>query len=116
MAKKIRPDTLSGITRKVTTPCGNFYVTLNKDNEGNLLEVKTQMGKSGSCVRGLFEVNSILISVILQSGVEKEQLEKIFKRYLSGVNCGNDFVVKGEKYHSCMDYMARAILAEIVGE
>jgi hypothetical protein len=75
-----------------------------------------QLGKSGNCVRNLLEVNGILLSIILQLGVEKEEVVNTIKKYFIGVNCGETFYVKSEKYQSCSDYVGQMILKELEKE
>jgi len=44
-----RPEVILGTTTKVTTGCGNLYVTINHGQDGEFFEVFTQMGKAGGC-------------------------------------------------------------------
>lgn len=115
MAAKIRPDCLNGTTTKIKTNCGNFYLTMNL-NEDELYEVKMDMGKSGNCQKGMLSAMSILYSILLQLGVEKEVLVKTIKRHLLGVNCGNDFYTDKKRHLSCLDWAAKQILKELKAE
>ena len=112
---KARPDCLTGKTHKIKTNCGNFYLTLNL-NEDELYEVKMDMGKSGNCVKGMLSAISILYSILLQVGAEKEVLIKTIKRHLLGVNCGESFFHQGKNHKSCLDWAAKEILKELKAE
>ena len=115
MVAKIRPDTLSGSTTKIKTNCGNFYLTMNL-NEGELYEVKMDMGKSGNCAKGMLSAISILYSILLQLGATKEILVKTIKRHLLGVSCGQDFYHDKKRHLSCLDWAAKQILKELKEE
>jgi len=115
MTAKKRPDTLAGRTHKIKTNCGNFYLTLNT-NEDELYEVKMDMGKSGNCVKGMLSAISILYSVLLQLGATKEILVKTIKRHLLGVSCGEIFYHSGKPHKSCLDWAAKEILKELKAE
>ncbi len=107
---KDRPKTLPGTTDAISTPCGKLYLTLNHDEEGNLMEIIMRIGKSGNCVRIAFEVIAIAFSVLLQSGVGKDRLREIIKKHFKGVNCGQIIKDEGEEYTGCIDYVACKIL------
>jgi ribonucleoside-diphosphate reductase alpha chain len=71
---KSRPSTprgykLIGSTYKVNTPQGKAYVTLNRDNEGNPVEVFMNVGKAGSDVAALSEALGRSLSGWLQASV-----------------------------------------------
>ena len=78
-----RPKTMVGVTEKVATGHGNFYVTMNCDNNGRLREVISNMGKSGACNNASLEVVSRIMSLALQYNVPEEELIN----QLSGITC-----------------------------
>ena len=112
---KRRPDVLEGMTYKVTTDCGNFFLTINKAND-DLFEVRMEMGKSGNCVRGFLHLTSILISEKIQSSDDAKDLKKFLSRHLNEFSCGCPFTWRGGSYKSCVDYAAKKILEAIKEE
>lgn len=108
----IRPDVLDGRTPKLTTPCGSLFVNLNHcDNK--LREVQITLGKSGSCQNLLFRTISLLISVLLQSNVSRENIVKALSHQMEG-SCGNGRIYcDGMQYHSCVDFVLRSIVEEM---
>ena len=111
MDKFKRPECLSGRTSMAKTPCGSFFLTLNECGN-QLCEVRMLIGKSGNCVRVLFETIAILISVMLQENISKEKITKTLLNQLEA-NCGNTIWVEGERYHSCIDYAVTKIIEDI---
>jgi len=99
-----RNDVIWGATRKMTTGCGNLYVTINEDKDG-LFEVFATMGKSGGCAASQTEAVSRLISLGLRSGIDREQII----RQIKGVRCPNQAWEKGGRIYSCADAIAKAI-------
>ena len=111
MAKK-RPIELNGKTIKAKTECGAFYATLNF-NEGELYEIRTELGKSGNCVKNMLHLISILYSIILQSEMEQTEKKDSIKKHCLGVSCGFPFEFQNKKYLSCLDFLGQIILKEL---
>ena len=106
-----RPEVLEGYTQKLETPCGDLYLTLN-ELERKLYEVRVTMGKSGTCMNIMQQTIALLLSVMLQSGISKEKIHKVLLNQFEG-NCGNGTFYKGERYHSCIDFMIKRILEDL---
>ena len=102
---KPRPEVTVGTTTKITTGCGNLYVTVNQDGEGNFVEVFTQMGKAGGCAASQLEAIGRLISLALRGGIEP----KIIIEQLKGIRCPSPSWANGKKIFSCADAISRVL-------
>lgn len=102
---KSRPEVIFGTTTKVTTGCGNLYVTVNQDEDGNFFEVFTQMGKAGGCAGSQLEAVGRLVSLALRGGIET----KVICEQLNGIRCPSPSWDKGKKIFSCADAIARVL-------
>jgi ribonucleoside-diphosphate reductase alpha chain len=72
-----RQKIIQGVTSKISTGCGNFYLTINEDDDGPV-EVFAHLGKTGGCASAQTEAISRLISIALRSGIGmKEIIEQI---------------------------------------
>jgi len=67
--KKSRPAVLKGTTRKMTSPLGDVYVTINEDEGNQPFEVFAALGKAGSVAMADVEAIGRLISLALRSGI-----------------------------------------------
>ena len=100
-----RPKRLYGITEKVSTGCGNLYVTVNTDGK-RILEVITNNGKASGCdIQS--QANSRNISIMYRSGLPTELVIKQSK----GLRCPS--ALKNDKAEglSCPDIMARVVMS-----
>jgi ribonucleoside-diphosphate reductase alpha chain len=102
---KARQDVIHGSTRKIRTGCGNLYVTVNEDEDGNLFEIFNQIGKAGGCAASQSEAIGRLVSLALRSGVEPEDII----RQLKGISCHAPVWYREGKILSCSDAVAKAI-------
>lgn len=100
-----RPEAMVGVTSKVTTGCGNLYVTINADENNEPFELFTQMGKAGGCAASQLEAIGRLASLALRSGVEtKEIMEQ-----LHGIRCPVPAWNKGRRVLSCADAISQVL-------
>ena len=102
---KPRPEVIIGTTTKVTTGCGNLYITINQDDDGNFFEVFTQMGKAGGCAASQLEAVGRLVSLALRGGIDT----KVIVEQLKGIRCPSPSWDKGKKIFSCADAIARVL-------
>jgi len=102
---KPRPEVIMGTTTKVTTGCGNLYITINQAESGDFFEVFTQMGKAGGCAGSQLEAVGRLISLALRGGVDI----KVVTEQLKGIRCPSPSWVNGKKIFSCADAVARVL-------
>ncbi len=110
-----RPDTLRGVTRKMMSPLGTLYVTINEDEKGRPFEVFTTLGKAGGAAMADAEAISRLISLALRSGVPLTTISK----QIRGISCDRAVGFGAKKILSMPDAVAQAIeeyLAEKEGE
>lgn len=56
-------------TRKLSTGCGNIYLTMNKDDDGNIIQTFVDRGSRGTCMSNQIAV-SRLISLALRGGID----------------------------------------------
>lgn len=102
---KKRPELIKGTTRLMKTGCGNLYVTINEDENGNLFELFTQMGKAGGCASSQAEAIGRLVSLALRGNIEPIEIEK----QLRGISCHSPSWAAGGKIASCSDAISKAI-------
>jgi len=101
-----RPSVISGKTIRMSTGCGNLYVTVNEDENGPF-EVFTQMGKSGGCAASQSEAVSRLISLALRSGIDPQ----VIIQQLQGIRCPSPRFQKEGVVLSCADAVSKALHA-----
>ncbi|HID71837.1 MAG TPA: vitamin B12-dependent ribonucleotide reductase, partial [Thermoplasmata archaeon] len=99
-----RPRVTKGSTIKMTTGCGNLYITINEDERG-ICEVFGMAGKAGGCAASQIEAVGRLISLALRSGIQVDAITK----QLSGIRCPSPYLGIGGKILSCSDALAKAL-------
>ena len=109
---RARQDVIHGSTRKIRTGCGNLYVTVNEDGEGNLFETFNQIGKAGGCAASQSEAIGRLVSLAFRSRIEPEDIV----RQLKGISCHMPVWYQEGKILSCSDAIAKAIEWHLQGK
>ncbi len=102
---KKRPEVITGTTRLMKTGCGHLYVTINEDEDGNLFELFTHMGKAGGCAASQAEAIGRLVSLAFRSNIESDEIMK----QLKGITCHSPTWTDGGKISSCSDALSKAI-------
>ena len=100
-----RQDVTRGSTRKIRTGCGNLYVTVNEDEDGNLFEIFNQIGKAGGCAASQSEAIGRLVSLAFRSGIEPE----VVIRQIKGISCHMPVWHQQGKILSCADAIGKAV-------
>jgi ribonucleoside-diphosphate reductase alpha chain len=104
--KRNRPAALHGITRRMPSPLGDLYVTVNEDENGKPFEVFATLGKAGGAAMADVEAIGRLISLALRSGIPMAELT----RQLRGISCDRAVGVGPNKVLSVPDAIAQALI------
>jgi ribonucleoside-diphosphate reductase alpha chain len=99
-----RPEVTTGLTRRVSTGCGNLYITINEDEFGPV-EIFSQMGKAGGCAASQAEAISRLVSLALRSHIPPEAIV----RELKGISCHRLVWQSGDRIMSCADAIGKTL-------
>jgi ribonucleoside-diphosphate reductase alpha chain len=110
IAPRPRPEVIIGTTTKVSTGCGNLYVTINVDEDGNPFELFTQMGKAGGCAASQLEATGRLVSLAFRAGIEVKSIIS----QLRNIRCPSPSWEKGQRIFTCADAIARVIERRLV--
>ena len=98
----------SGSTFCKKCACGTLYITCNRDDQGNLVEVFTHTSKGGICQANL-NAETRMISLALRSGVKVDEIVD----QLKGITCPACTIAKAKKNEvdgiSCADIISRTI-------
>ncbi len=110
IAPRPRPEVIIGTTTKVSTGCGNLYITINVDEENRPFELFTQMGKAGGCAASQLEAIGRLVSLGFRSGIEVKSIIE----QLRNIRCPSPSWEKGQRIFSCADAIARVIEKRLI--
>lgn len=100
-----RAKILNGVTEvhKVGA-CGSLYVTVNKDDNGNVVEIMAATGRASGCA-SLVSSLCRVISVALRSGISVDPILE----QLVGIRCTGCIADNGTTVLSCPDAIGRTI-------
>jgi len=100
-----RPDALTGYTRKIESPLGTMYVTINEDEEGRPFEVFVNLGKAGGAAMADAEAIGRLLSLALRSGIPMRKVH----RQLRGISSDRAVGFGDRKVLSTPDAVAQVL-------
>jgi ribonucleoside-diphosphate reductase alpha chain len=103
--KRNRPAALKGSTRRMPSPLGDLYVTVNEDDSGKPFEVFATLGKAGGAAMADVEGIGRLISLALRSGVPMSDVVG----QLRGIACDRAVGIGPNKVLSVPDGIAQAL-------
>lgn len=103
--KKPRPQVLKGTTRKMNSPLGDVYVTINEDEGRQPFEVFATLGKAGSVAMADTEAIGRLISLALRFGIPVSEVHQ----QLRGISSDRAIGFGQNKVLSVPDAIAQAI-------
>jgi ribonucleoside-diphosphate reductase alpha chain len=103
--KRKRPSLLRGTTRKMTSPLGDVYVTINEDEQSQPFEVFATLGKAGSIAMADTEAIGRLISLALRFGIPISEVHS----QLRGISSDRAIGFGQNKVLSLPDAIAQAI-------
>ncbi|HEX7456649.1 MAG TPA: adenosylcobalamin-dependent ribonucleoside-diphosphate reductase [Candidatus Nanoarchaeia archaeon] len=106
-----RPDYLQGVTRRIATPVGHAFVTINADREGNPFEVFINVGKAGSDITADAEAVGRLISLALRipSGYSPKEVASQVVNQLVGIGGASQRGFGMDRIHSLADAVAKVL-------
>jgi ribonucleoside-diphosphate reductase alpha chain len=103
--KRTRPAALKGSTRRMPSPLGDLYVTVNEDDSGRPFEVFATLGKAGGAAMADVEGIGRLISLALRSGIPITDVVQ----QLRGIACDRAVGIGPNKVLSVPDAIAQAL-------
>jgi ribonucleoside-diphosphate reductase alpha chain len=102
-----------GSTVDKRSACGRMYITINRDDNGNIIESFVNVGKAGICRSNIDGINR-LVSLALRSGVKVEEIID----QLKSIDCKacTNRKAKGDKIDgtSCPDIIGRTLEEEFL--
>lgn len=103
--------TTLGTTNKYKTACGSLWITVNRDQEGNLIELFINTSKAGICKSNIDAIGRI-ISAGFRAGIKVEVLIE----QIRGIQCQacRGEIAKGNRLDglSCPDIISKALSQE----
>ena len=107
--------TTLGTTNKYKTACGSLWITVNRDQEGNLIEIFINTSKAGICKSNIDAIGRIL-SAGLRAGIKVDVLIE----QIQGIQCQacRGEIARGRKLDglSCPDIVSKALAQEYARE
>lgn len=104
-AVRQRPAVLRGHTRKIESPLGSLYVTINEDDQGRPFEAFVALGKAGGAAMADAEAIGRLISLALRSGIPLREIHN----QLRGISSDRAVGLGPNKVLSTPDAIAQVV-------
>ncbi len=104
--RRPRPSVLHGTTRRMPSPLGDLYVTVNEDERARPFELFATLGKAGGAAMADVEAIGRLVSLGLRSGIS---LQQIYSQ-LRGISCDRAVGFGPNKVLSVPDAIAQAMI------
>ena len=104
--KRKRPYLVKGSTLRLRTQCGHLFITLNADEESELLEVLGLMGKAGGCMRAIIEGLTRMVTLALKYRVPVKEIVL----ELQNISCPGGLITE-DGAQSCPDAIAKCLKA-----
>lgn len=111
-----RPRKAQGATYRVESPLGTCFITVNRDERGEPLEVFANVGKAGSDIAAVSEAIGRLVSLILRLPsplTPSERVQEIVSQ-LQGIGGARTAGLGRQRVRSLPDAVAQ-VLAEVLG-
>lgn len=105
LQKYRRPKTLKGSTMKVSTGCGNIYITVTYAEDGLPIEVFATLGKAGGCATCMLEGITRSVTLGLKYGLPLEE----YVDELKGIKCPSAGFSDGVPILSCVDAISKVL-------
>jgi len=111
-----RPHYLTRVTRRIPTPVGHAFVTINEDEGGDPFEVFVNVGKAGSDITADAEAIGRLISLALRipTGYAPKEVAQQVVNQLSGIGGSRQQGFGANRVHSLADALSK-VLSEYLG-
>jgi ribonucleoside-diphosphate reductase alpha chain len=103
--RRPRPEVLHGTTRRMPSPLGDLYVTINQDENARPFEVFATLGKAGGAAMADVEAIGRLISLALRSGISLQDVH----HQLRGISCDRAVGFGPNKVLSVPDAIAQVL-------
>ncbi|OGY22714.1 MAG: ribonucleoside-diphosphate reductase [Candidatus Woykebacteria bacterium GWA1_44_8] len=106
-----RPDYLQGVTRRIATPVGHAFVTINADEQGNPFEVFINVGKAGSDITADAEALGRLVSLALRipSEYSPKEVARQVVNQLTGIGGASQRGFGNGRVYSLADAVSKAL-------
>jgi hypothetical protein len=114
MTRKARPEILIGETYKLRSEYGHYYITINS-LDGLPIEVRMQVGRSGTVIRNLNENLGICLSRLLQV-TPPEAMVEFLEDNFRGIKGDDDVIYEGKPYPSIFDFISHKLVEKLKSE